>query len=224
MLNRMPVAILPRSFTLSEEPQRRFWDLFNTPNANWLRVATATAVVMLAFLLAGDFSGILRTDVAPMDNAPRISSVITQPAENNQSTSELPVNSSDSKTAATVPESVEAAPATSSDSQVGKSTSRIARAVDPIAKEVSTADAISAAEATEATDPSLQAPVVPNDVEALPGDSVEMSQTIGQGEESSKEISIWLRSLELVLALSIVLLGTITFQAWRKWRTFSTHD
>ena len=220
MLHRMPVAPLPRSFTLTEEPQRRFWDFFNTPNTNWLRVATATAVVMLAFLLAGDFSGLLRTEITPdiEQPLPQVSSVITQPVEDSLITPELSADGSNAKAAATVPESAEAAPVMSAETPSENGSSRIAQSVDPIAGELSTSDAISAVEATRASDPSLQAPVVPNDDEALPNSSAGINPNLG------KEISIWLRSLELVLALSIIVLGAVAFQTWRKWRTFSSHN
>jgi len=58
LLSRMPVASAPRSFTLAEAPARRNWLPLASPGMNRLRLATALAVVLLAILLAGDFSGL----------------------------------------------------------------------------------------------------------------------------------------------------------------------
>jgi len=63
LLSRMPVASAPRSFTLAEPLLRRDWIPFTLPSMNRLRLATALAVVLLAILLAGDFTGLFYRDV-----------------------------------------------------------------------------------------------------------------------------------------------------------------
>lgn len=70
LLSRMPAASAPRSFTLAEAPPRRDWVSFALPHMNRLRMATALAVVLLAILLAGDFSGLLHRDVIIVDQVP----------------------------------------------------------------------------------------------------------------------------------------------------------
>ncbi|MBT9162800.1 MAG: hypothetical protein DDT27_01362 [Dehalococcoidia bacterium] len=62
LLSRMPAPCAPRSFTLAEAPRRRI--SFAIPSMNRLRLATALAVVLLAVLLAGDFSGLFYADIS----------------------------------------------------------------------------------------------------------------------------------------------------------------
>ena len=64
LLSRMPAASAPRSFTLAEAPPRRDWVSFALPHMNRLRLATALAVLLLAILLAGDFSGLFHGDIS----------------------------------------------------------------------------------------------------------------------------------------------------------------
>jgi len=63
LLRRMPAASAPRSFTLAEAPARRDGVPFALPGMKRLRLATTLAVVLLAILLAGDFSGLFHGDV-----------------------------------------------------------------------------------------------------------------------------------------------------------------
>lgn len=63
LLSRVPVVAVSRSFTLAEAPPRQDWFPFAVPGMTRLRMATAAAVLVLAILLAGDFSGLLHTDV-----------------------------------------------------------------------------------------------------------------------------------------------------------------
>jgi len=62
VLNSMPAVSLLRSFTLAEAPPRRNWNLFDIPVMKRLRLATAFTVVLLAVLLAGDFTGLFYRD------------------------------------------------------------------------------------------------------------------------------------------------------------------
>jgi len=59
LLHRMPVAFSPRYFTLVEAPRRQARIPFDIPR---LRMATATAVIVLAVMLAGDLTGFLHTE------------------------------------------------------------------------------------------------------------------------------------------------------------------
>ncbi len=76
LLHRMPTVIPSRSFTLAEAPEQRMQErnpfpiidwgskvaAVAVPNTNWLRMATAAAIILLLVLVAGDVTGAFHSE------------------------------------------------------------------------------------------------------------------------------------------------------------------
>ena len=76
LLHRMPTVIPSRSFTLAEAPAQRMQEhdpfpvigwvsrvaAVAVPNTNWLRMATAAAMILLLVLVAGDVTGAFHSE------------------------------------------------------------------------------------------------------------------------------------------------------------------
>lgn len=70
LLQSMPVVPVPRSFTLAEAPARGIELPFAMPAMNWLRVATAAAVIALVALVAVDLTGAVDKSGEPVVASP----------------------------------------------------------------------------------------------------------------------------------------------------------
>ena len=83
LLQRVPVAAVPRSFKLAEAPARRSWFSFEMPALsleNSMRVAAAAAIVLFALLISLDFSGLIWEQNAPAGEETGITAVAPTPS------------------------------------------------------------------------------------------------------------------------------------------------
>ncbi len=79
LLQSMPAVTVPRSFTLAEAPARGIELPFAMPSMNWLRVATAAAVIALVALVAIDLTGAVDKSGEPVVASPTPTTPDVQP-------------------------------------------------------------------------------------------------------------------------------------------------
>lgn len=93
LLKSMPIVPVPRSFTLAEAPARGIGLPFVMPSMNWLRVATAAAIIALVGLVTIDLTGAVDESGEPVvaSPTPTASSDVqpTPPDVNPQPTQEI---------------------------------------------------------------------------------------------------------------------------------------
>lgn len=70
LLQSMPIVPVPRSFTLAEAPARGIELPFVMPSMNWLRVATAAAVIALVTMVGIDLTGAVDKSGEPVVASP----------------------------------------------------------------------------------------------------------------------------------------------------------
>lgn len=211
LLHRMPVVTPTRSFTLAEAPRQQVLAPLGTlitdrareataaliPNTNWLRVATAAAIILLMVMVAGDLSETFYTEsslktaevaeIATIQENEIESSVL--PEVGMQPSEEL---SKDTPTEATkVPQ-----PSNATDSYRGVAGLNGAGEIVP--------------PTTPPNAPSSEPGIVPENADATP-----LTFEAGQENLSDKSAYFWLRPLEITFAALALILGGFLFRKRR---------
>ncbi len=126
LLHRMPVAPVPRSFTLAEAHARRSWFSFEMPSIsleNSMRAAAAAAIILFALLISLDFSGVISEQDSPSEKE-MVGTIAVTPAPSGTPATEQPSIEGDG-----IPEALP--PDLNSDSDIGISVQVVTETEDP---------------------------------------------------------------------------------------------
>ena len=239
LLHSMPIASVPRSFTLVEAPRKQAhvpfgmsvtnWlqgmAIINTTNMNRLRLATAIAAVLLLVILGGDLTGAFHTEG---------SSEIATPTGITQTTNNA--NTNDVQPSAYPTEAVSATASPSSTPDGEEDIPGQAIAVPPNG-EAQQPDPSSGTEGSSgiatntAGDGEGMSPLPSPSTPSSEGDSIaqEGASQIPAGAEASLPIDpalnigdkgaySWLRPLEITLTALVIMLAGINILAWQRKR------
>ena len=214
LLQRMPVATAPRSFTLAEAPKGRVWVPLGIPVTSWLQGMAIAAIILLAVMLAGDFSGLFYTDISPkalevaettipteaaiLPEKEAVASEVATPMLREETTTEEVINIPEAKQEAEPPV------APSEDRGIAQKATGPGEVIPPTGS------------AAEEPDISRKASPLPGTAEATPL----ISPSVAESELPLKEASPWLRPLEIIFAALVIILGGINLLIRQRKRGF----